>query len=110
MDAKASKVIRADFAKEIEALAISGFDCKGVTKEGLAFSDGNDTIVIKIVVKKEDFDLDSALEEKSEAVAKATEKVKPDSNRGRQTKKPTKTAMTKKDVDNVIDKLMGEIE
>ena len=56
-------------------MVLDGFTIEGRTKEGLAFSDveGN-IIVVKIVAKKDDFDLADALEEFEEAEAKALEK------------------------------------
>lgn len=108
MDAKTSKIVRADFVDKISALDMGVFEYKGTTKEGIAFSNGVDTVIIKAVVKKEDFDLESALEEKAEAVEKAAEKTKAEPGRGRQTKKATKPATEKVDVDNFIDVLMGK--
>ena len=58
-------------------MVLDGFTVEGRTKEGLAFSDeeGN-IIVVKIVAKKDDFDLVDAIEEFEEAQAKALEKEK----------------------------------
>ena len=56
-------------------MVLDGFTVEGRTKEGLALADENQNIiVIKIVAKKDDFDLADALEEFEEAEAKALEK------------------------------------
>lgn len=65
----------------IDELDNLGFVLCGETNEGVAFQDENgDTIVIKIIAKKDDFDLDAAIEEKKqkakESKAKAEKKAK----------------------------------
>lgn len=59
----------------IEELDNLGFVLCGETNEGVAFQDENgDTIVIKIIAKKDDFDLDEAIATQAEKKAKAEEK------------------------------------
>lgn len=61
--------------KLFEQMKFDGFTIEGRTKEGLALADENQNIIIiKIVAKKDDFDLADALEEFEEAEAKALEK------------------------------------
>ena len=61
--------------KLFEQMKFEDFTVEGRTKEGLALADENQNIiVIKIVAKKDDFDLADALEEFEEAEAKALEK------------------------------------
>lgn len=61
--------------KLFEQMKFDGFTVEGRTKEGLALADENQNIIIiKIVAKKDDFDLADALEEFEEAEAKAREK------------------------------------
>lgn len=52
-------------------------DFVGETKEGLAYKtfDG-DVVVIRLIAKKEDFDIEEAIQEKQEAVEKAKAKAK----------------------------------
>lgn len=110
MDAKMAKVMRFKFTEALGAIPeVDGFAYVGETKEGLAFSDGSDTIVVKVVVKSEGFDLQAALEEKADAVAKAAEKASATKVVGKQTKPKAKKAapVEAADVDAVIDTLMG---
>ena len=61
--------------KLFEQMKFDNFTVEGRTKEGLALADENQNIiVIKIVAKKDDFDLADALEEFEEAEARALEK------------------------------------
>lgn len=75
MSAKTDATIRSSAYEAIEAIELTGFTFEGITKEGAAFSDGTSTIVVKVVVKKEDFDLADAVSEHTEAVEKATAKA-----------------------------------
>ncbi len=56
-----------------QTIQVEGFDFEGRTTEGLAFSDGIDTFVVKVIVKKEGFDLVDALDEFSEKETKRLE-------------------------------------
>ena len=106
MDAKTAKLVREDFSNAVAQLEIlgTGFEFKGLTKEGSAFSDGVDTIIVRTVVKAESFDLESALEEKADADAKAAEKAtKAKSKAKTPAKKPSN-----KEVDEVLDELLPE--
>jgi predicted RND superfamily exporter protein len=56
-------------------MTFEGMTLEGRTKEGLAFSDSEQNIiVVKIVAKKDDFDLVDAMEEYEEAEEKAKAK------------------------------------
>ena len=98
-------------------MALDGFTVEGRTKEGLAFSDeeGN-IIVVKIVAKKDDFDLVDAIEEFEEAQAKALEKEKKhaekvDKAKEKKAKEETKAKeKEEKEIDNAVDKILGIIE
>ena len=98
-------------------MVLDGFTIEGRTKEGLAFSDeeGN-IIVVKIVAKKDDFDLADAIEEFEEAQAKALEKEKKhtekvDKAKEKKAKEETKAKeKEEKEIDNVVDKILGIIE
>ena len=98
-------------------MVIDGFTMEGRTKEGLAFSDeeGN-IIVVKIVAKKDDFDLADAIEEFEEAQAKALEKEKKHAEKVEKAKVKKEKEETKakekeeKEVDNAVDKILGIIE
>ena len=109
-------------AKEIREklfadMVLDGFTVEGRTKEGLAFSDeeGN-IVVVKIVAKKDDFDLADAIEEFEEAQAKALEKEKKHTEKvekakAKKEKEETKAKeKEKKEVDNAVDKILGIIE
>ena len=102
MDNKEKKIVRESVMNTISELNLEAFEFKGFTKEGAAFSDGLDTVVVKMVIKNEGFDLEAALEERAEADAKAAEKAT-------KAKEPKvkKAKPTKKDVDEVLDELMG---
>ena len=93
-------------------MALDGFTVEGRTKEGLAFSDeeGN-IIVVKIVAKKDDFDLADAIEEFEEAQAKALEKEKKHTEKVDKAKEETKAKeKEEKEIDNAVDKILGIIE
>ena len=98
-------------------MVLDGFTVEGRTKEGLAFSDeeGN-IIVVKIVAKKDDFDLADAIEEFEEAQAKALEKEKKhaekvDKAKEKKTKEETKAKeKEEKEINNAVDKILGIIE
>ena len=98
-------------------MALDGFTIEGRTKEGLAFSDveGN-IIVVKIVAKKDDFDLADALEEFVEAEAKALEKEKKHSekvNKAKEKKEKEeikKEQKSKEETDIAVDKILDIIE
>ena len=98
-------------------MVLDGFTVEGRTKEGLAFSDeeGN-VIVVKIVAKKDDFDLADAIEEFEEAQAKALEKEKKHAEKVEKAKVKKEKEETKakekeeKEVDNAVDKILGIIE
>ena len=98
-------------------MVLDGFTIEGRTKEGLAFSDveGN-IIVVKIVAKKDDFDLADALEEFEEAEAKALEKEKKHAEKVNKAKEKKEKEETKakekeeKEIDNAVDKILGIIE
>ena len=98
-------------------MVLDGFTMEGRTKEGLAFSDeeGN-IIVVKIVAKKDDFDLADAIEEFEEARAKALEKEKKHTEKVNKAKERKEKEEIKakekeeKEVDNAVDKILGIIE
>ena len=98
-------------------MVLDGFTVEGRTKEGLAFSDeeGN-IIVVKIVAKKDDFDLVDAIEEFEEAQAKALEKEKKHAEKVNKAKEKKEKEETKakekeeKEIDNAVDKILGIIE
>ena len=109
-------------AKEIREklfadMVLDGFTAEGRTKEGLAFSDEEGSvIVVKIVAKKDDFDLADAIEEFEEAQAKALEKEKKHTEKVNKAKEKKEKEETKakekeeKEVDNAVDKILGIIE
>ena len=98
-------------------MVLDGFTIEGRTKEGLAFSDveGN-IIVVKIVAKKDDFDLADALEEFEEAEAKALEKEKKHNEKVNKAKEKKEKEETKakekeeKEIDNAVDKILDIID
>ena len=98
-------------------MVLDGFTMEGRTKEGLAFSDeeGN-IIVVKIVAKKDDFDLADAIEEFEEAQAKALEKEKKHAEKVNKAKEKKEKEEIKakekeeKEIDNAVDKILGIIE
>ena len=98
-------------------MMLDGFTVEGRTKEGLAFSDveGN-IIVVKIVAKKDDFDLADALEEFEEAEAKALEKEKKHSEKVNKAKEKKEKEETKKEqkskeeTDAAVDKILDIID
>lgn len=99
MDNKEKKIVRESVMNSISELNLETFEFKGFTKEGAAFSDGEDTIVVKMVIKNDGYDLEEALEEKAEADAKAAEKAaKP--------KAEKKKKATKAEVDEAIEGLL----
>ena len=98
-------------------MVLDGFTVEGRTKEGLAFSDeeGN-IIVVKIVAKKDDFDLADALEEFTEAEAKALEKEKKHTekvNKAKEKKEKEevkKEQKSKEETDAAVDKILDIID
>ena len=103
--------------KLFEQMKFDGFTVEGRTKEGLALADENQNIiVIKIVAKKDDFDLADALEEFEEAEAKALEKEKKHAEKVNKAKEKKEKEETKakekeeKEIDNAVDKILGIIE
>lgn len=98
-------------------MVLDGFTIEGRTKEGLAFSDveGN-IIVVKIVAKKDDFDLADALAEFEEAEAKALEKEKKHAekvNKAKEKKEKEevkKEQKSKEETDAAVDKILDIIE
>ena len=98
-------------------MVLDGFTIEGRTKEGLAFSDveGN-IIVVKIVAKKDDFDLVDAIEEFEEAEAKALEKEKKHiekANKAKEKKEKEevkKEQKSKEETDAAVDKILDIIE
>ena len=98
-------------------MVLDGFTVEGRTKEGLAFSDeeGN-VIVVKIVAKKDDFDLADAIEEFEEAQEKALEKEKKHAEKVEKAKVKKEKEEIKakekeeKEIDNAVDKILGIIE
>ena len=98
-------------------IVLDGFTVEGRTKEGLAFSDeeGN-IIVVKIVAKKDDFDITDAIEEFEEAQAKALEKEKKHAEKVEKAKVKKEKEEIKakekeeKEIDNAVDKILGIIE
>lgn len=85
MKAKEKQELRDLIMESVSELEFGGFEYKGLTKEGAAFSNGIDVVTLKATVKNEGFDLEGAL-----------------------TGQPTKTTSTAK-VDKVLDILMEEI-
>ena len=98
-------------------MVLDGFTVEGRTKEGLAFSDeeGN-IIVVKIVAKKDDFDLADAIEEFTEAEAKALEKEKKHTekvNKAKEKKEKEevkKEQKSKEETDAAVDKILDIID
>ena len=98
-------------------MVLDGFTIEGRTKEGLAFSDeeGN-IIVVKIVAKKDDFDLADALEEFTEAETKALEKEKKHTekvNKAKEKKEKEevkKEQKSKEETDAAVDKILDIID
>ena len=98
-------------------MVLDGFTVEGRTKEGLAFSDEEDNvIVVKIVAKKDDFDLADALEEFIEAEAKALEKEKKHAekvNKAKEKKEKEevkKEQKSKEETDAAVDKILDIID
>ena len=98
-------------------MVLDGFTVEGRTKEGLAFSDEEGSIiVVKIVAKKDDFDLADAIEEFEEAQAKALEKEKKHAEKVEKAKVKKEKEETKakekeeKEIDSAVDKILGIIE
>lgn len=76
---KRAEEIRGFFGVGIQKLEVLKFQYVGQTKEGLAFQEQgspHDVVIVKAIVKKEDFDLEDALNEFQESVAKKLEKEK----------------------------------
>lgn len=72
---KEAKVIREAVGNLVsEAVKYEGFEFAGFTTEGVAFTNGSDTFVVRTIVKSETFDLDDALAEFTEKQEKAKEK------------------------------------
>lgn len=61
MNAKTAKEVRSQLADSISKMELGEFEYIGQTKDGSAFSDGVDVIVIKATIKNEGFDLQTAL-------------------------------------------------
>jgi len=66
---------RTAFYETIKPLEIGGYDFLGQSTEGLIFSNGSDCIVVKVIVKKADFDSVDAIEEYTEKLTEADKKV-----------------------------------
>ncbi len=76
LDTKAKAVLRTNVMGVIAGVDLAtGFDFAGMTKEGVAFTNGEDVFVVKAVVKAEGFDLEDALEEYQEAEKARMEKA-----------------------------------
>ena len=110
MDAKTAKMVRGMFTDLLSGIEASGFEYAGLTKEGVAFSDGMDTVMLRAVVKQEGFDLEGAVAEKTladEVAATKADKTKATPK----TKKVAKTEKVEKTkVDEVVDSLFGFID
>lgn len=61
MKANEKKILRESVMQTISELPMEDFEFRGFTKEGAAFSNGVDVIVIKATIKNDGFDLDAAL-------------------------------------------------
>ena len=59
-------VLREQIGERICGMEIDGLVLEGRTTEGFAFSFDDRVVVVKVIVKKEDFDLADALEEYEE--------------------------------------------
>ena len=114
LNQKQAKELREKLFGEMK---FDGFTVEGRTKEGLALADENQNIVvIKIVAKKDDFDLTDAIAEYEEAQQKALEKEKKHTEKVNKAKEKKEKEETKakekeeKEIDNAVDKILGIIE
>ena len=114
LNQKQAKEVR---EKLFEQMKFDGFTVEGRTKEGLALADENQNIiVIKIVAKKDDFDLADALEEFIEAEAKTLEKEKKHAekvNKAKEKKEKEevkKEEKSKEETDAAVDKILDIID
>ena len=92
MDVKASAKVRGLFVEAVEGLEVEGFKFLGLTKEGALFEGTEGHVVVKVVVKKEGFDAEDALDEFEEAKEKAAE-------RAAKSKEKVEKAKAKKEAD-----------
>ena len=87
MNQKQAKVVREAVGAQVsEVVKMDGYDFAGFTSEGAAFTNGEETFVVRTIVKSETFDLQGAIREladkekaareKAEAKAKAVAKAK----------------------------------
>lgn len=68
MTHKEKTALRAEVTANLaQAVLANDFNYAGVTKDGVAFTDGNTTFVLKPVIKAESYDLDRAIGEYIEA-------------------------------------------
>jgi hypothetical protein len=76
LDTKAKAILRTNVMGVIAGTDLAtGFNFAGMTKEGAAFTNGEDVFVVKAVVKAESFDLEDALAEYEEAEKARMEKA-----------------------------------
>lgn len=71
---KRAEEIRGIFGEVVAKLEVAGFEVAGRTKEGMAFQSGEEVVIVKTIVKKEDFDLEDAMQEFLEAAVKRVER------------------------------------
>ena len=77
MTNKESRVVREQVGEIVAgAVKYEGYEFVGFTKEGAAFSNGEDNFVIRVIVKSEETDILALVEEKTKAVQKALDKQK----------------------------------
>lgn len=111
MDAKTANMVRAMFTDLLTGIEADGFEYAGLTKEGVAFSDGMDTVMLRTVVKQEGFDLETAVAEKTLADELAAErKSKSKAKKATPKPKPTEKKVEKTKVDEVVESLFTVID
>jgi len=76
MNQAEKRQFRADMLDVVEkSVEMEGLEFVGRTSQGVAFkNDDGDVFVISAIAKKEDFDLEGAIEKEEERIAKAQEK------------------------------------
>ena len=95
--------------KLFETLDFSELTVEGRTKEGLAFTDSEGNVVVmKLIAKKDNFDLADALEEYEESQEKASEKKKKADEKKK--KDQEKKAKEKEKVETEKEKVENEDE
>ena len=76
MNQKQAKVVREAVGAQVsEKVKMDGYEFAGFTSEGVAFTNGEETFVVRTIVKSETFDLNEAIRELAEKEKTAREKA-----------------------------------